>query len=184
MRIAPVLVTCALAALPVAGCSTDEPAPLPPEPLSVGEGDFTIAVTGDARTIRLLRHGVALLTFDNHGFQLGTVPELLPNRSYDPWWYEPEEGNAKIPPPEGFAWRDVTAARITGRDRRMAVVELDFDGGAGGRLTITPGAQGRFALSLRPTHVPTGQQVAMVRLRPRASTTEGLLRPGANGATT
>src|SRR5207247_5793682 len=67
----------------------------PQNPATVGDGDFVVDISGDARTITLRRRGDALLTFPADAFQVGTVPQLSATLAYDPFAYETDDASRR-----------------------------------------------------------------------------------------
>lgn len=121
-------------------------------------------------TFILERAEVVLLRFDREAFQVGTVRELDPSRSYDPYWLVVEDPVLQKVEPPGFRWRALTAATVTKVSDEQVVIAATFDPDLTGTITLTRSPQG-FLVHFVPD--TTARPVAMLRLRPRADSSEG-----------
>src|SRR5688572_32233910 len=74
-------------ALAIAACS-DARIEIADGPIELGAGRFTLDVADDGRTITLRRDRGVLLTLDERAFEVGIVPDLPQDRSWDPWEIE------------------------------------------------------------------------------------------------
>jgi len=152
----------------LAACELPLVEPAAPDRIALGSSSAQLVDGG--RSLRLLRGENALLTFPTDAFVLGTVPELSDKSSYDPYWQETDD-MLRAPPPAGLVWRTPTGARVESMTASDAVVRLTYDG-ATALLTLHGAADGRWRAHLVPT-VSDGEAVAWMRLRLRASASEG-----------
>jgi alpha-D-xyloside xylohydrolase len=134
-------------------------------------GDATLTVSSDARTITLARAGTTLLRFPADGFSVGTVGALQGELAYDPYWLEKADALAG-PFPQDLAFEDFTQASVT---RAGGTLEMrhTFSGGTQTLLVLAADAAGRFSAHWSVTSPGPRTVVAMMRLRARASDTEG-----------
>src|SRR5581483_8563016 len=137
---------------------------------TLGDDAGAVAITESGRTITFTRGGRTLLTFPADGFQLGVVDQLSKTASYDPYWLEWGGPNGAPPPapPTDLRWLDVRSSALAAAADALAVT-LRFDG-ARATLTFHHDAPGRVSATLVPD---AGPAIAYLRLRPRASATEG-----------
>lgn len=141
--------------------------------VTLGSAPFTLTVGGDG-SLALANGGKTLLTFPADALQLGIVSDgLASGLSYDPYWLEVQPGGGTPAPPADLSWQGVTSAHLASSSASSATVALSFDGGVSAILTAHADAPGRFSLSLVPTSAPSSGAIAYMRLRPRASSSEG-----------
>ncbi|MBI5496023.1 MAG: glycoside hydrolase family 31 protein [Deltaproteobacteria bacterium] len=144
----------------------------PPDPTGpeVRAGTVSVHVAADGRSFSLRDGATTLLDFPADALQLGTVFQLDPAGSYDPYWLERDD---VLNPgaPDDLAWDTVSGstARADGAD---AVVESTFTDGTRTELRIAPAADGRFRAAWRVVAAGNGTAVAWMRLRPRAAADE------------
>ncbi len=152
------------ACLAILSCSSSPP----PPSATLTSGNTAVVVTNDGGTITLTRGGTTLLQFPSDGFELGVVDGLQDWESYDPFWLEySTDGTTPTQP----TWLDVQSTTLTSTASE-ADVALDFGQGFTASLSIKTVATGRFSALLLPKQPSSGSQIAYIRLRPRASTTE------------
>src|SRR5262249_22558949 len=138
--------------LVAASCSGGE-ITLPMESFAVGEGRFTLQVSGDS--IVLQRDGLSLLTFEKNAFQLGVSADLSPDRSWDPWYIEQrseQESDVEFRSP-------ITWSPVFGGIGRDAAVDLDFGDGLSARVAIALASTSRYTLTLSTFAPPTGRPI-------------------------
>jgi alpha-D-xyloside xylohydrolase len=149
------------AAAPSSACS-DASLRLQPEPFVIGEGRFTLRVSGNGSELVLLRDGSPLLTLDPAAFQLGIVDELGTERSWDPWEIERVgelESGVQYRSPIGWL-----ASPATIEDEAQLV--LDFGGGITATVRIGVASESRFSFSILPGETGPGRPaVALARMR-------------------
>lgn len=142
-----------LALLPPLLCAC----PSPDEPRAGLWADFDV----EERSLLLGRDDVVLLRFDGGAIQLGTVPSLDDDRSYDPYWMA-----------EQVTWHSLESAEIASEDEGGIEVDAGFEGGLHARLSLVRRAEGRFEVTLVPSASSAGA-LAFYRLFPRVDPTEG-----------
>src|SRR5262249_5238287 len=81
----------------------------------LGPTPYSLAATGDGRTITLTRDQDTLLTFGPDAFQLGVVNKLDDNLSYDPFWLEAKDNALYVDPPADLRFVDVASASFASR---------------------------------------------------------------------
>lgn len=120
-----------------------------PEPVGAGA---TFVATDDGFV--WVFEGAARLRFPLDAFEVGIVPALDPDASYDPWW-----------PIGGMTWHAATSAvRLDG-----ATWSLEHGAGGGSVLAVGASTDSRVALSW----TPRDPLVAALRIRPNANAEEG-----------
>ncbi|MBW2457512.1 MAG: hypothetical protein JRI68_23595, partial [Deltaproteobacteria bacterium] len=149
------------------GCSDETLAPVyPTEQLVAGNATVTVSTEP---SLLLQQGGETLLSFDARALQLGVVDEVSDGTNYDP--YRLYVAHAAYQPPDDLAWTSPTQARFADDDGYDTTLALELDYGAGKHATLTVDVAGDGRFSLRLT--PSGTRTAFLRLRPRASASEG-----------
>ncbi len=148
----------------LAGCGgSEEEVPLA---RTIQSGDYRL-VLDDSAAVRLYRRGELLLRFEADGWQLGLLPEVTDELNYDPYRiYDP---HPLYTVSDDLSWASVASARFIEAPEDALALELSYPGGLRAELHAESDATGRFALRLVPL---TAEQVAYIRLRPRASASE------------
>jgi alpha-D-xyloside xylohydrolase len=103
-------------------------------------------------------------------FQVGTVRELDPTLSYDPYWLVVEDPVLQKVEPPGFRWRSLVSATVTQVDASSIRLDGVFDGDVRATVTVSATATG---FSLRFVPDTTTRAVAMLRVRTHTDATEG-----------
>lgn len=146
-----------------------------PATVTLARGAYTLVVDRDARSLALKDGDRTLLAFQADGLQLGRVDGLDEFVSYDP--YPLAAALDAYSPPDGLAWLDVTALRITGHDDTNAEIALSYGTAKEAVLVIQAPVEGRFSLKLTPA--AAGDDIAFVRLRPVVDAQEAFYGLGA-----
>ncbi|MCA2981468.1 MAG: glycoside hydrolase family 31 protein [Myxococcaceae bacterium] len=157
----------ALLMAPLVLCLACPPAPPPAPSLSSRGGRLTWTPDG---TLTLWRGDRPLVRLLDDAFQVGTVRELDPNQSYDPYWLVVEDPVLQKAEPPGFRWRRLTSASVTQPDASSLRLEAVFESDVQGVVTVTATASG-FALRFVPD--VASRPVAMLRVRTHTDATEG-----------
>ncbi len=138
---------------------------------------FTVKASGAAE-LTLSRGDERLLRLDPDAFALGRVDALDPALSYDPWFLYPASGATEfVNPPAGLAFLEPLAAEVLSVDPERVVARLRYPEGVTALLSAAVHADDRFEVRLTPE--PGGPPLAYVRLRARASASEGFYGLGA-----
>ncbi len=119
----------------------------------------------------LLRGDTVLLRFPLDALQLGTVPELTDTDSYDPYWMESDDVLFGGYLPEGFVWQDLQAVTFEQTSDTQLSATADFGNGLSARLVFDLVSEGHVQWQILPQ--AENDPVAMIRLRPRTTETEG-----------
>lgn len=142
--------------------------PPPPAAPSLTGDDWTLTAD-DAGTLTFARGDMTLLTLPPDTFQLGTVPELDPELSYDPYWLVIDDGIFTPTPPTGFAWRTASAASVA-MDGDALVLTLTYRAHTA-TVRFTKADQGHLAAEF----VPVGDgAIGYLRVKPVIDGSEGL----------
>jgi alpha-D-xyloside xylohydrolase len=141
-----------------------------PAAVRIGDDRYHVEVSGDARTLTLLRGEEALLAFPADAFQLGLVPSLDPDRSYDPYWLE-YAGPISVDPIKGLQFVAPSSAELALAGATELRLELRYPGGATASVTVSWKAKGRFEAHFIPGSPAT--KVAFLRLDARARAGQG-----------
>jgi alpha-D-xyloside xylohydrolase len=161
----------ALAALALQACG-----PAAPKPPSLSAGDAAVTFATDGRSATWRLDDKRLLDLPVDAFRVGVVPEISPDRSYDPYWLEADDPLATVP--GDLEWRDPTGSTITVEGANTARIELTYEGGAA-TVVVRVAGPGRLECSFAPRF--TAEKVAYVRLRLRGSKDEGFYGLGGWG---
>jgi len=121
---------------------------------------FRVDYDSASTTLRLWRDELALLSFPASGLQLGTVPSLDENRSYDPFFLAEE-----------ITWHTVSAAEVSSPGDSISEVLLRFGTGYQATLTLLEHEPGRVEATLIPQPGPS--PIAFYRLVPKVDSQEG-----------
>jgi alpha-D-xyloside xylohydrolase len=137
----------------------------------VGVGESVVRLDGDS--ISLVRGGETLLTLARDGIQLGVVDELVESFNYDPYPLYVKSG--LFHEPEGLAWRSLSAIEVAPGTTTPLTLQLTFDGGRRGALTLEEKGPGSFKALFKPSDAGGAGAggVAYIRLRAHASADEG-----------
>lgn len=141
-----------------------------PAPVRIGDDRYHVEVSGDARTLTLLRGEEVLLAFPADAFQLGLVPSLDPDRSYDPYWLD-YQGPISVDPIKGLQFVSPSSTQLAFAGSTELRVDLAYPGGATASVAVAWKAKGRFEAHF----VPGAQagKVAFLRLDGRARAGQG-----------
>lgn len=146
--------------------------PTPPTERTLGTDAGTqLSVALDGGALQLTFAGAHRLTLPLDAFQLGLVPSLDPEASYDPFWLDHDDGVFKPLMPRGLVWGAPTSASVTATDVSRLELELRYTRDLV-KLTISNEGEGRIRLHYLPT-VADGASLAFLRLRVRADADEG-----------
>ncbi len=145
------------------------PPPAPPARALTASG--ARVTWADDGTFTLSRGSQTLLRFDSSAFQVGTVRELDPSLSYDPYWLVVEDPVLQKVEPPGFRWRAMTSARVTQPAANELRLDATFEGDVTGAITVTA-TDDHLVVRFVPA-VTAERPVAMLRVRVRADATEG-----------
>ncbi|MFO0598387.1 MAG: glycoside hydrolase family 31 protein [Myxococcaceae bacterium] len=154
-----------LLALTCAACP--KPVDPPPPPLALTGPTFTARL--DGTSLVFSRDATTLLTLPMDSFQLGTVPSLDDNLSYDPYWLLVNDGVFTPSQPMGFAWRVPTDA-VPSRDGDALVLTLTYNKNLSATVRATVDPRGHLTLRFVPQGTST---VAVMRVQVHADATEG-----------
>jgi alpha-D-xyloside xylohydrolase len=169
----PLVVLAAPAYLALIACSSGS-SPSSPPSATLDAGGYSLVFSAGGQSITLQSAGSTLLSFPTDAFELGVVDSLQDWESYDPFWLEHSTNGATPVQP---TWLDVQSTSLTST-ATTADVALDFGQGITATLSFAVAATGRFSAMLLPKVPSTGSQVAYIRLRPRASSTEAFYGMG------
>jgi alpha-D-xyloside xylohydrolase len=121
---------------------------------------FRVEFDTDALNLRLLRDQSVLLSFTSSSLQLGTVPALDDNRSYDPFF-----------PIEEVSWHTMSAAQMSAEGSGRSEFLLRFGDDYQAMLTLVEHEPGRVEVTLMPQPGPS--PIAFYRLVPHVDAQEG-----------
>ena len=134
------------------GCPAEEDPPAP--------AHFRVDYDSASTTLRLWRDELVLLSFPASGLQLGTVPSLADNRSYDPFFLAEE-----------VTWHTVSSAETASPANNITEVLLGFGNDYQATLTLLEHEPGRVEATLIPQPGPS--PIAFYRLVPQVDAQEG-----------
>jgi len=121
---------------------------------------FRVEFDTAALNLRLLRDDSLLLSFTSSSLQLGTVPALDDNRSYDPFF-----------PLEEVSWHTMSSAEMSAESGGRSEFLLRFGDDYQALLTLVEHEPGRVEATLMPQPGPS--PIAFYRLVPRVDAQEG-----------
>ncbi|MFT3838609.1 MAG: glycoside hydrolase family 31 protein [Myxococcaceae bacterium] len=137
--------------------------------LTIGDAGYTVAATPDGGAFTLEGPKGVLLTFNTDAVELGTVTALDDTLSYDPYWLEEKDTVFSPVSPKGLNWRIATAVTASKTGDDTIELHYAYANGLDATLRLKAEAAGRFSANVTPGTAP----IAFMRLRARASATEG-----------
>ena len=144
------------------------PPPEPPPPLQL-TGD-TWSLTLEGTRFVYARGSTTLVTLPSDAFVIGTVSQLDPLQSYDPYWLVVNDGVFSPTVPTGFSWRVPTEASAS-REGDELVLTLTYNRILSATVRAAKQADGHVVLRF----VPSGEAtIAMMRVKVGIDAQEGL----------
>lgn len=150
---------------PPADTNPPDAGPPPPPQPSLEAGATRVVLTAEGQ-LELRHAGDVRLRLPPDAFELGTVPELDPARSYDPYYFEPEAELATLHAAQaGLEWHRATSITAEDGPEDSLSLTLVFAGGRTGHLSVSTPGDSRLVFAWT---AGDGDPAAYFRLRARA----------------